>query len=103
MADELPERQHHAIDKEFALLRKFCRQSVQNQVKIQLTGNGDIKAGHREEFNRFGLPEHDDTAEMPWTIGIKTLAETGVQAQQLSDKKIRRHTRQLGKIKAELN
>ena len=40
------QREHHTMRQQFPLARKLVRQTVQNKIKVQFTGNGDIKAWH---------------------------------------------------------
>ena len=41
------QRKHHPVRKKFAFRRKLFRQSIQDEVEIQFSGDGDIEAWHR--------------------------------------------------------
>ena len=46
MAEDDPERQHHAVGEQFAFRQKLLGQAVEDQVEIQFAGDGDVETGH---------------------------------------------------------
>src|SRR2546425_13254222 len=98
------QREHHAIRKQFTLGRKLIRQTIQNKVKVQFTGNGDVKAWHGLRFiERSVFVQNDNSAQVAWIIRIKALLQSCVKARELTGENILRQPRQFQQVKANVN
>src|SRR2546429_4234108 len=74
------QREHHAIRKQFTLGRKLIRQTIQNKVKVQFTGNGDVKAWHGLRFiERSVFVQNDNSAQVARIIGIEAFLQSRVE------------------------
>ena len=98
------QREHHAIRKQFPFGRKLVRQTIQNKVKVQFTGNGDVKAWHGLRFiERSVFVQNDNSAQVARIIGIEALLQSRVETSELAGENIWRQPRQLRQVKAKLN